>query len=91
MGAGTFGEVMKAQDRQTGKIVAVKYIKDVFHHPYAFLKLMREIQILKALSQMSRNVFTTKLIEVLLPQKADFDAIFLVMDYKSNDLKKLFT
>lgn len=39
---------------------------------------------------MKNNIFTTGLKEVLIPNKPDFDAIFLVMDYKSNDLKKLF-
>jgi serine/threonine protein kinase len=91
MGNGTFGVVMKAQDRTTGETVAVKHITNVFTHCYGFKKVMREIQILRELTKMKGNFFTTKLIEVLVPSNKDFNDIFIVMDFKSSDLKKLFS
>ena len=80
---------MKAQNRETGEAVAIKYISNVFTHYYSFKKVMREIQILRELTKMKGNLFTTKLIEVLVPSNKDFNEIFVVMDYKSSDLKKL--
>ena len=89
IGQGTFGTVMKAQNRDTGDVVAIKHITNVFSHSYGFKKIMREIQILREITKMKGNVFTTKLVEVLVPSNKDFDEIFIVMDYKSSDLKKL--
>ena len=80
---------MKAQNRDTGEAVAIKHISNIFTHYYSFKKVMREIQILRELTKMKGNLFTTKLIEVLVPSNKDFDEIFIVMDYKSSDLKKL--
>lgn len=39
---------------------------------------------------MKRNIFTTKLIDIVVPESINFDKIFLVMNYQSMDLKKLF-
>lgn len=39
---------------------------------------------------MKRNIFTTKLIDIIVPKSSDFDKIFLVMNYQALDLKKLF-
>jgi serine/threonine protein kinase len=80
---------MKAQNRTTGEIVAIKHISNVFVHYYSFKKVMREIQILRELTKMKGNLFTTKLIEVLVPNSKEYNEIFIVMDYKSSDLKKL--
>jgi serine/threonine protein kinase len=39
---------------------------------------------------MRRNIFTTKLVDIEIPDTTNFDKIFLVMDYQVMDLKKLF-
>ena len=44
------------------------------------------------LSRMKNNVFTTKLYDIIIAGPSDkFESIFLVMDYTSHDLKKVFT
>ena len=39
---------------------------------------------------MKRNIFTTKLIDIIIPDSKDFNEVFLVMNYKDLDFKKLF-
>lgn len=44
------------------------------------------------LSRMKNNVFTTKLYDIIIAGDSDnFESIFLVMDFTSHDLKKVFT
>ena len=40
---GSFGVVMKARNRQTKKLVAIKRIEDAFTDSYSFTKIMREV------------------------------------------------
>jgi hypothetical protein len=54
---------------------------------------LREITILKELSKMEKNIFTTKLHDIIVPTDAyrdinKFDHLFLVMEYVDFDLKK---
>ena len=39
---------------------------------------------------MKRNIFTTKLLDIIVPKKDDFKSLFLVMKLQTMDLKKLF-
>ena len=39
---------------------------------------------------MKENIFTAKLYDVLIPEKKDFNEIFLVMTYHSKDIRRLF-
>lgn len=91
LGQGTFGTVMKCKHRVTKEVVAIKHITNLFDNYYTFKKVMREIQIMKEISKMKTNIFTTRLIDVIIPEGDDFDSVFLVMDFKTNDLKSLFT
>jgi mitogen-activated protein kinase 1/3 len=70
--------------------VAIKHIKKVFDNFYAFKKVLREIQIMKKLSQMKGNIFTTRLFEIIVPSE-EFDDIFLVMNYHQKSLRGLMT
>jgi serine/threonine protein kinase len=79
--------VIKAKNRESGMYVAIKQIKNAYKESYTFLKILREVQILKEFSKMKSNIFTTKLLDMFV----EGDSIFLVMEYKSNDLKKLFS
>lgn len=95
VGSGTYGQVVKARAKTTGKTVAIKLIDDVFKNLYSCKKVLREITILRKLSKMPRNVFTTKLYDVLLPvttkeEMDSFDKVFLVMSYEKYDLKSIF-
>jgi serine/threonine protein kinase len=54
------------------------------------LLIVRELTILRKLSQMENNVFTTKLTDVILAgDPNNFLSMFLVMDYVEQDLAHL--
>ena len=67
IGSGSFGQVIKAQAKDTGEIFAIKLIKNVFADTYHCKKVLREVVIMRQLSKMVRNVFTTRLHDVILP------------------------
>ena len=101
LGAGGFGIVFDAKDRLTGQKVAIKMI-EVRQDSYYIRKLLREIIILRKLSEMEDNVFTNKLLDVILPtgvqneiesqgtfQNSNFTHVFLVLEKSDRDLKTL--
>ena len=55
LGEGSYGQVVLGKDRKTRKKVAIKYIKDYDQHEYDCVKILREIQILKELSNDPSN------------------------------------
>jgi mitogen-activated protein kinase 1/3 len=98
LGKGTFGTVVKAINRETGKMVAIKHIEGLSKNSYAARKALREVKILRKLSEIEENVFTVKLLEIITPKHAvskienedhmdldKFDYIFLVMDLMEQD------
>ena len=70
-GQGSFGQVVKATMRSTNKTVAIKYIADAFESIYTAKRVYREIAILLRLSSMENNIFTAKLIDVIIPEQED--------------------
>lgn len=74
--------------RETGKEYAAKLVKNVMGSKQHARMVARELIILRKLSKVKSNIFTTKLRDVLVP-KDDYSSIFFIMDYESNDLKKL--
>ena len=87
-GIGSFGHVISATHRLSNQTVAIKLITNLYDSPYAFKKVIREIQILKQLTELKNNIFTTKLYDIILPNE-DSEHLFLVMDYSKTDLRKL--
>jgi mitogen-activated protein kinase 1/3 len=71
----------------SGKKYAIKCIKNPFETFYVAKKVLREIQIMRHLTQMEGNVHTTKLYDVMHTE--DFSHIFMVMDYVESDLNKV--
>lgn len=67
LGAGSFGQVLRAKKRRTGQIVAIKLIVNPFRDAYEARKMFREIKILTSLSKMQDNEFVTNLIDVIVP------------------------
>ena len=67
LGKGSFGTVIKAKHRETGQKVAIKMIKEIDKSTYALRKLLREIIILRKLSEIENNIFTIKLLDVIIP------------------------
>ena len=52
--------------------------------------MVREIDILRQLSQIKDNIYTTRLHDVILAGDPDtFESVFLVMDYVEQDLAQL--
>ena len=90
IGIGSYGEVVHAKSKATGKEVAIKLISGIFRHNYDSKKIIREIQILRQLSQMPNNQFTTKIFDIITPPNGDMSFIFIVMEHMQTDLKKIF-
>lgn len=68
LGNGSFGTVVKAKKRSTDQFVAIKLIKNFNHSSYKCRQVLREILILRKLSQSDTNYFTTKLLDIILPE-----------------------
>ena len=94
IGQGSFGSVIKANCKSTGQDVAIKLIKDFQKYDYDCCKVIREIQIMTNLREVSKDKqcrFIPQLIDIIIPDVgADFtqmEAIFLVMEYEEVDLR----
>ena len=64
--------------------MAIKYIEDAFEDMHSVKRVYREIAILRRLSQMDDNIFTIKLVDVIIPEenyKRHPLGIFLVMSH----------
>ena len=64
---------MKAQCIETNECYAIKLIKEPFETPYRARQLLREIKLLRKLSEMESNIFTTLLHDILFPDNAIFE------------------
>lgn len=71
MGQGSYGFVVKAMHKQTKQIVGIKLMKNIFGDVYQARKTLREIKILRKLSRIPNNLFTTSLLDIILP--AEFE------------------
>lgn len=87
-GIGAFGVVMKAKSKQTGEIVAIKLIRSVQKDSYQVRKVIREILILRKMTEVENNQYVTGLIEVILPESYttslsldDLNHLYIVMQY----------
>lgn len=82
LGEGTFGEVKKAVDRITGKIVAVKFVRIMSRHGGIPKAVFRELESLRQLSEC-------KFIVSLLDVYADEMKLCLVMEHVESDLSEV--
>ena len=67
---------MKAQQRETGAVVAIKLLKDIFASPYKIRQVLGEIQVLRRLSKMQedmpgKHAYTTKILDIIIYPKTD--------------------
>jgi serine/threonine protein kinase len=82
LGEGTFGEVKKAYDSYTDKIVAIKSIRLLSKKKGLPKAVFREIE---SLRQLSDCIYIVKLDNVYAME----NSVCLVMEYIENDLQKL--
>ena len=75
IGQGTYGKVVKAEHIKTGTVVAIKKIEYNPQDQVAVKHINREIWIMKVLSEINENIFTTKLYEVLYSECVSSDSI----------------
>ena len=60
-----------AKNRETGDKVAIKLITDVSKTVYGARKVLREIVLLRKLSECPNNIFTVKLLDIVIPPMKD--------------------
>lgn len=65
--------IFKARCKNTGWIVSIKQEADVLRSSYECKRVTRQISILRQLSEISNNVFTPKLIDVVVPIELNED------------------
>ena len=67
MGKGSFGSLVKAQYRVTWQVVAIKHISNAFANIESAEQVFRDITILRQLTKLQNNLFTPKLIQIIVP------------------------
>lgn len=63
IGKGSYGKVAIAKEISTGRMVAIKYIDDVFYDTITGIRILREIQLLRKL----KSEYTCELIDIIEP------------------------
>ena len=96
LGEGSFGQVVKAKCLKTEQVVAIKRLKNIFRHDDLPKYVLRELSLLHQLSMMPDNIFTIKLLDVIIDAKTKedlqtFDQIFLVTECIDHDLRAILT
>ena len=102
IGKGSYGCVSKATCIDTGKNVALKVMINKNETEYEFIKLLREIKIMRCLDEIlidsfDKNPFIPKLLDVICPdipsskrvQDIDMSQVCLVMEFIDTDLDQL--
>ena len=91
IGRGSFGQVVKAHCKASGKCVAIKLITNLDNDEYDYVKVVREIQILHKLSEIPLNNYTTKLLDVFRTSCKEEFGVFIVMELLDTDLLSFMT
>jgi hypothetical protein len=61
--------VYEAKVKSSGQIVAIKLIENIQKDAYMLRKVVREVFVMRKLSCMDNNIYTTKLYDLILPDK----------------------
>ena len=86
IGAGSYGNVYQAIDKETEKKVTIKNVHSIFDDVVDCKRIMREIKILRNLD----SPYIVKLHDIIPPKnRKTFNSINIVLEFADSDLKKL--
>ena len=86
IGKGSYGVVCAARDRQTGKRVAIKKVKNAFDHASDATRILREVTLLRHL----KHPDIVEVLNILLPPNPrDFNDVFIVFELMETDLHQV--
>lgn len=96
LGQGTYGYVVKAKCKLSGRDVAIKLIRNIFETASMSRFTLRELQLMDELSKMEGNIYTVKMLDVILPVNKpedlqSFQFMFIVMEYIELDVLTMFS
>jgi len=87
VGSGSYGYVVQAIQKSTGKKVAIKRLNKIFEDVIDCKRILREVTLLRKLQHPN----LVHIIEILEPSDLKtFDSLYVVLEYAQSDLKKLF-
>lgn len=84
LGKGSYGCVIKAKNRKTNKKVAIKKYLNIFNSKQTSIRVLREISIFRKLNHP--NIL--KFYDIIIPDKENFNSIFVEMELCDSDLRK---
>ncbi|CAI2361708.1 unnamed protein product [Moneuplotes crassus] len=86
IGAGSYGNVYQAIDRETDQKVAIKNVHSIFDDLVDCKRIMREIKILRKI----KSPYIVSLHDIIPPKnRKTFNSINIVLEFADSDLKKL--
>lgn len=102
IGKGSYGCVSKAKSLETGETVALKVMQNKSSTEYEFIKLLREIKIMRGLNEIlsdsfTENPFVPQLLDIICPSltsssklsEVNLSQICLVIEFIDTDLDQL--
>ncbi len=87
-GDGSYGVVASALDTVTGKMVAIKKIKDTFNDLVDAKRILRELKLLRHFND-HENIVTIIDIMTVPPNSSNFDDIYIVTNLMESDLERI--
>ena len=86
IGQGSFGTVVKAQNRESKKKVAIKLLENIQKTNYTARKVIREVTVLAKMSIADTSNLSSKLLDIIIPE-GEIDHLFIVMPLGCMDLQ----
>ena len=88
IGEGSYGIVVKAINKKTNKICAIKKLKNIISDSINSKRLLREINIFRQLSEYP-NKYIIQLYDIIIPNEKLVNSIYLIMEYCDLNLFQL--
>ncbi|MCQ2821482.1 MAG: mitogen-activated protein kinase [archaeon] len=86
LGSGSYGQVVEAEDKATGRLVAIKRVPGLFEDLIDTKRVLREITLLRFM----KNENIVELLDIVYDKRnPNFDTIFLIFECLKSDLKKI--